>query len=86
MKRSLHEIERNAQRGGELVKRLVSRLSLASTTIGHGQPGDVLGSRPAPTRSDEVEVFAEIWASGRGPELRTIRSKRARPTAELYRK
>jgi len=55
LKRNLHEIERNAQRGGELVKRLLQRLDAAKPEDLNATP---VGS-DMPTLSGAVLAMAE---------------------------
>ncbi len=47
LKRSIREVERNAQRGGELLKRLMRRLARVEAKIGSGDvPDDEIESTP----------------------------------------
>lgn len=58
MKRNLHEIERNAQRGGELVKRLLSRLERCAVGdgAGLGRPGNSTHLTADLLVGDELEL------------------------------
>jgi hypothetical protein len=74
MKRNLHEIERNAQRGGELVKRLLKRLNqpaVASTAEMQGNGKD----RVEPDRTVAVEAMLMTDP----PRTHEIRSRRKVP-------
>jgi hypothetical protein len=81
LKRNLHEIERNAQRGGELVKRLLKRLSGSGhgemlsegSGAGNPDPADFAVARQEPTKlADEARVEAPVCAA---PALRSDSKK-----------
>jgi hypothetical protein len=81
LKRNLHEIERNAQRGGELAKRLLKRLSgsrqgeMLSDESGaeNSNPSDFAVARQEPTKlADEARVEAPVCAA---PALRSDSKK-----------
>ena len=61
LKRNLHEIERNAQRGGELVKRLLKRFELphSEQLIGGHNGGEATAIDPAVIASANVEPDSE---------------------------
>jgi hypothetical protein len=75
-KRYLHEIERNAQRGGELVRRLLGRL-LKEDEADVGDP------RIRPHRPDLVAEGTEVTSAGAGSAQRAPDHSTAGAVAEL---
>jgi hypothetical protein len=66
-RRYLHEIERNAQRGGELVKRLLERLDAESRGAGHD--GRTAGSVSNPNAAIKVETLARAAGAESAPDM-----------------
>src|SRR5450755_308938 len=76
-RRYLHEIERNAQRGGELVKQLLQQL-------GTRCPADLHDSRScgdAPSRAGANGAVSSQEPNVTGPAVRSTREPEAHPTA-----
>jgi hypothetical protein len=86
IKRNIHEIERNAQRGEELVKQLVDRFAAPTTTNRCPEPRITLDSETVNTRPAEASPRAPASPNAPAFKLKTSRIRGGVAIGELYQK